>query len=98
MTAQNPHRLPRHVLPKHYAIELEPDLKGGSFTGQVVIDLEVITETDTIVLNAADLDIEDVQIEQGDSVPASSIAMDDDVERAEFAFPIVLQPGPARRR
>ena len=61
MTAQNPHRLPRHVLPKHYAIELEPDLKGGSFTGQVVIDLEVITETDTIVLNAADLEIEDVQ-------------------------------------
>ena len=29
-------------------------------------------------------------------MPASSIAMDDDVERAEFAFPIVLQPGPAR--
>ena len=84
MTAQNPHRLPRHVLPKHYAIELEPDLKGGSFTGQVVIDLEVITETDTIVLNAADLDIEDVQIEQGDSVPASSIAMDDDVEPVSY--------------
>ena len=96
MTAQNPHRLPRQVLPKHYAIELEPDLKSGSFTGQVVIDLEVITETDTIVLNAAELDIEDVQIEQGDSVPTSSIVMDEDLERAEFAFPIVLQPGPAR--
>ena len=96
MTAQNPHRLPRHVLPKHYAIELEPDLKSGSFTGQVVIDLEVITETDTIVLNAAELDIEDVQIEQGDSVPTSSIVMDEDLERVEFAFPIVLQPGPAR--
>jgi len=96
VTAQNPHRLPRHVLPKHYAIELEPDLKSGSFTGQVVIDLEVITETDTIVLNAAELDIEDVQIEQGDSVPTSSIVMDEDLERVEFAFPIVLQPGPAR--
>jgi puromycin-sensitive aminopeptidase len=83
-------------VPKHYAIELEPDLNSGSFDGQVVIDLEVVTETDTIVLNAAELEIEDVQIEQGDSVPASSIVMNEDLERAEFAFPIVLQPGTAR--
>lgn len=83
-------------MPKHYAIELEPDLNSGSFDGQVVIDLEVVTETDTIVLNAAELEIEDVQIEQGDSVPASSIVMNEDLERAEFAFPIVLQPGTAR--
>ena len=96
MTAQNPHRLPRQVLPKHYAIELEPDLDSGLFDGRVVIDLEVVSETDTIVLNAAELEIEDVQIEQGDSVPASSIVMNEDLERAEFAFPIVLQPGTAQ--
>ncbi|HAF68808.1 MAG TPA: hypothetical protein DCL16_06775, partial [Acidimicrobiaceae bacterium] len=45
-------------MPKHYAIELEPDLAAGSFDGQVVIDLDVITETDTIVLNAVELEIE----------------------------------------
>lgn len=96
MTTQNPYRLPRHILPRHYAIELEPDLAAGSFVGQVVIDLEVVAETDTIVLNAVELDIEDVRIEQNDSVPASSILMDEDLERAEFSLPIVLQPGPAR--
>lgn len=96
MTAQNPYRLPRHVVPKHYSIELEPDLNDGSFDGRVVIELEVITETDTIVLNAAELEIEEVQVDQGDSVPASSIVLDEDLERAEFAFPIVLQPGTAR--
>ena len=96
MTSQNPYRLPRHILPKHYAIELEPDLATGSFDGQVVIDLEVIAETDTIVLNAVELEIEDVRVEQDDSVPASSILMNEDLERAEFSLPIVLQPGPAR--
>lgn len=96
MTTQNSYRLPRHILPRHYAIELEPDLAAGSFVGQVVIDLEVVAETDTIVLNAVELDIEDVRIEQNDSVPASSILMDEDLERAEFSLPIVLQPGPAR--
>ena len=96
VTSQNPYRLPRHILPKHYAIELEPDLATGSFDGQVVIDLEVIAETDTIVLNAVELEIEDVRVEQDDSVPASSILMNEDLERAEFSLPIVLQPGPAR--
>ena len=96
MTSQNPYRLPRHILPKHYAIELEPDLAAGSFDGQVVIDLEVVTETDTIVLNAVELEIEEVRVEQSDSVSASSILMDEDLERAEFSLPIVLQPGPAR--
>ena len=92
----NPHRLPRTVLPNHYALELEPDLAQSSFQGQVIIDLEVVEETDTIVLNAAELSIKDVQVEQGALVQASSISFDEDLERATFAFPVVLQPGPAK--
>ena len=75
----NPHRLPRTVLPNHYALELEPDLAQSSFQGQVIIDLEVVEETDTIVLNAAELSIEDVQVEQGALVQASSISFDEDL-------------------
>ena len=92
----NPHRLPRIVLPNHYALELEPDLAQSSFQGQVIIDLEVVEETDTIVLNAAELTVENVQVEQGALVQASSISFDEDLERATFTFPVVLQPGPAK--
>ena len=50
-------RLPGGVVPRHYAIELEPDLKAATFAGQVAIDLEVTEPSATIVLNAAELDI-----------------------------------------
>ena len=96
VTQQNPHRLPRQVLPRHYAIELEPDLGRSSFEGQVVIDLEVVDETDTIILNAAELELGEVRIEQGDLVQASPISLDENLERASFAFPVVLQPGRAQ--
>tara|TARA_Y100001970_G_scaffold163414_1_gene199739 strand:+ start:14722 stop:17247 length:2526 start_codon:yes stop_codon:yes gene_type:complete len=92
----NPHRLPRTVLPNHYALELEPDLAQSSFQGQVIIDLEVVDETDTIVLNSAELNIQDVQVDQGGLVQASSISLDEDLERATFTFPVVLQPGQAK--
>ena len=37
-----------------------------------------------------------MQVEQGALVQASSISFDEDLERATFAFPVVLQPGPAK--
>ncbi|MBJ83457.1 MAG: peptidase [Acidimicrobiaceae bacterium] len=96
MTDQNPHRLPRQVLPKHYIISLEPDLEGSSFEGTVSIDLDVVSETDTVIVNAAELEIESVYLEQNETIQANSIVLNEELERAEFAFPVVLQPGPAR--
>ena len=96
MTDQNPHRLPRKVLPRHYAITLEPDLNGSSFRGTVAVDVDVIDETDTVVINAAELEIESVSVEQNEIFKASSVVMDQELERAEFVFPVVLQPGSAR--
>ena len=96
MTDQNPHRLPRQVLPRHYVISLEPDLEGSSFEGTVSIDLDVVRETDTIVINAAELEIGSVYLEQSETVQANSIVIDEELERAEFTFPGVLQPGKAQ--
>ena len=83
------------MLPNHYALELEPDLAQSSFQGQVIIDLEVVEETDTIVLNAAEL-TRKCASRAGALVQASSISFDEDLERATFTFPVVLQPGPAK--
>ena len=37
MTIDNPYRLPRTVLPTHYALTLEPDLDAATFSGEVDI-------------------------------------------------------------
>ena len=50
-------RLPAGVVPRHYAIELEPDLDAASFVGTVAIDIDIAEPVGSIVLNAADLGI-----------------------------------------
>ena len=50
-------RLPGGVVPRHYAIELEPDLDEAAFAGSVAIDIDISESSNTITLNAAELDI-----------------------------------------
>ncbi|XP_058085543.1 aminopeptidase M1-like [Magnolia sinica] len=52
-------RLPKFVAPKRYDLKLRPDLSACKFTGTVDIDVDVTAETRFIVLNAADLSIDD---------------------------------------
>lgn len=52
-------RLPKFASPKRYDIRLKPDLAACKFAGSVAIDLDVVGETKFIVLNAADLSIQD---------------------------------------
>ncbi|MDB6109765.1 MAG: aminopeptidase, partial [Pedosphaera sp.] len=55
--ASTPGRLPKTVVPRHYDLQLRPDL--GRFTthGSVVIEIEVLKPVKEIVLNALDLEI-----------------------------------------
>jgi puromycin-sensitive aminopeptidase len=53
----DPYRLPSTTRPRHYELELEPDLEGGTFRGTVRIDLEVAEPVDVLVLNADALDV-----------------------------------------
>ncbi len=71
----NPYRLPRTVVPSHYALRLTPDLDGGTFTGRVVVTAEAVEATDHIVLNVDELDIHAVSVNGRDhtwSVDAES--------------------------
>src|SRR5437899_3238008 len=49
---RTPGRLPKTVIPIHYAIELEPDLENLTLAGSEVVDIEVREPTDRLVLNA----------------------------------------------
>lgn len=73
----DPYRLPRHVLPRRYELELEPDLDAATFSGRMVISADVLASTRLIVMNAAELDVQSVHV---DGQPATFV-IDDESER-----------------
>ncbi|EEF59929.1 M1 family metallopeptidase [Pedosphaera parvula] len=52
-----PGKLPKSVVPRHYAIRIEPDLEKFTTRGTVVVDIEVRKPVREIVLNALNLEI-----------------------------------------
>ena len=53
----DPYRLPRHVRPTRYDVRLRPALDAATFTGSVVIALDVDDEATVLVLNCDEIDI-----------------------------------------
>lgn len=64
------YRLPRHVLPQHYTIVLEPDFAQAAFSGEVTVDLEIKQATSQLVLNATDLQIPEARLQVAGSAAA----------------------------
>ena len=58
----NPHRLPRTIVPSRYTVSLAPQLEDASFTGIVSIAATATDATSEIVLNAIELDIHSVTV------------------------------------
>ena len=88
--AQVPSQLPRNVRPLHYTIAAAPDASNLRFTGQARIDIEVLEATDTITLNAADLDFASVTLDDGGRARVST---DNDAQTATFRFGTEIAPG-----
>ena len=90
-----PFRLPRKIEPERYRIEIEPDVASATFSGTVGIDAVVLEKADTIVLNAAELVISDVEVvtADGNSV-GCAVSFDDELEQVTFTPPAPLPPGP----
>ncbi|RZV41646.1 MAG: M1 family peptidase [Acidimicrobiales bacterium] len=84
------HRLPRDILPRHYALEIEPDIQKHSFHGHVTISAEVMEATDRLVCNCADLDLRDVRIDGADV----AYTVDPASERLTITFDTARSPGP----
>jgi hypothetical protein len=66
-----PGKLPKTVIPVHYAIELTPDLKSLGIAGVEVVDVEVREPTARLVLNAVDIKL-------------SAASIDEDTQAAEI--------------
>jgi puromycin-sensitive aminopeptidase len=73
----NEYRLPNNVVPNRYDVTLRPDLDNATFAGDVTIRLDVQQASDTIVLNAIELDIEHVSVDD----QVATWMLDADTER-----------------
>ena len=90
----DPHRLPRSVVPVRYDIRLEPDLHTFVFAGEETVTVTVSEPVTEIVLNSAELQIQEVSVqdERGGTLKGD-VTIDEATERARLSFPEPLAPG-----
>lgn len=58
--------LPGNVIPRHYHLTLEPNLKDFTYEGHVIIDLDVVEDTTSVSLNTLELNIKSTKVISGD--------------------------------
>ena len=84
-----PGRLPKTVVPIHYALDLAPDLDKLTFAGSEVVDIEVKAPTDKLVLNAVDMTIGAATIEGA----TAEVTLDAEAQTVALAFPNPIAAG-----
>ncbi|HEX7687589.1 MAG TPA: M1 family aminopeptidase, partial [Burkholderiaceae bacterium] len=83
--------LPDDVRPVAYRIDFTPDAAHASFAATVEIDVDVRRPTARIVVDAADLAIDDASLAGEARAPA--VSLDEKAQTATFAFSHALAPG-----
>jgi aminopeptidase N len=91
-----PGKLPKTVVPVHYAIELVPDLESLALAGVEIVDIEVREPTARLVLNAVDTTLSAVSID--DEAQRADVALDATAETVTLTFPQPLAKGAHRLR
>ncbi|AGY58609.1 M1 family metallopeptidase [Gloeobacter kilaueensis] len=85
-----PGQLPKEVVPQSYAIAITPDPKSLTFRGSETITVKVRKATRTITLNALNLQITNVRL---DDQTDGTISIDPDRQTASFDFPQDIPAG-----
>ena len=95
MAQKSDFRLPENVRPLRYQVTLEPNLEKFTFDGSADIGIVVNEETDTIVLNAIELQIASAVItdKQGGTAKATDVIFDQNRERVSIILPSQLEVG-----
>src|ERR1700675_929670 len=71
----SPGKLPKTLVPTHYAIDLVPDLDKLQISGLEVVDIEMAQPTDQITLNAVNMSGLSADIDRG-AAHAETITFD----------------------
>jgi aminopeptidase N len=91
-----PGKLPKAVIPLHYAIELTPDLASLGLEGVEAVDIEVREPTSRLTLNAVNMTLGAATVD--DDAQRADVALDATTETATLTFPKALTAGPHRLR
>ncbi len=93
-TVQANFRLPTHVIPSRYDLTLRPDLNEFTFTGEEVVDIDVLEATSQIKLNAKKLEIQEAYVVKADGTRLNGkVEIDEQIEIATISFSGILGKG-----
>ncbi|TFK75168.1 leucyl aminopeptidase [Pluteus cervinus] len=90
------YRLPKHVKPVHYDITIRTDLEKLAFKGRVLISLDVLADTNEIVLNSSGLTFASTALTcnaLGNELLTIDVVDDTARERVKFTSTSVLPKG-----
>ncbi len=90
--ADTPGKLPKHILPREYAIRVVPDVEARTFAGSVLIRVEVEKASSEIILNAADLRITRAVVDDRE-LPAAAVRLDEKEQLLTLSVAGGLKPG-----
>ena len=91
-------RLPADVIPQHYALTLEPNLKTATFSGDEQIDVTLKRALNSITLNAAQITFQSVTITAVGKTQTARVAEDKAKQQATFHVAEKLPAGTATIR
>ena len=93
--ADTPGQLPKTIVPRHYALRLQPDLATRTTTGAARIEVEVLTTVRTVVLNALELEITTAALTDDGKAPVPLTArFEAGKETLILDLPAALAAGP----
>ena len=90
-------KLPKTVVPAHYAIDLKPDLTTLAVSGSEVVDIKVLQPTDRLVLNALDMVLRSASLD-GEAGQVAAITSQPKAQTVTLSFPHPLAAGPHKLR
>jgi aminopeptidase N len=86
-------RLSGSAIPQHYTLHLTPDLDKATFTGEETIDVTLAQASDSITLNAAEIQFQSVTAKTGKWEMKADVSLDEAKQQATFHFPGTLPAG-----
>lgn len=96
MTSKEFKRLPINCIPQHYTLELRPDLVAFKFAGKAKVQIQILQPTDSIVLNALDIEISKTRLQVGETyLLPIKILLSPEQEIVSLFFDGTIPVGPA---
>src|SRR5580693_2225282 len=85
-------RLPEIAVPENYKLSFAPDFAKDSFAGSETIQIRILQPTSKVVLNAADIDFQEVSISSGGVAQRARVFLDKERQSAALVVEKQLQP------